>query len=65
MTKCEHEMTKQQKAERAERAERAVAAWLLDTTCDVCIDQQLDKVQQKYDRLLQAADESLAKRGLK
>lgn len=53
MTKCEHEMTKQQKAERAERAERAVAAWLLDTTCDVCIDQQLDKVQQKYDRLLQ------------
>ena len=50
MTKCEHEMTKKQKTE---RAERAVAAWLLDTACDACIDQQLAKVQQKYDRLLQ------------
>jgi hypothetical protein len=50
VTKCEHEMTKKQKAE---KAERAIAAWILDTTCDVCIDQQLAKVQQKYDRLLQ------------
>jgi len=65
MTKCEHEMTKKQKTERAERAERAVAAWLLDTTCDACIDQQLAKVQQKYDRLLQVVDERLVQRGLK
>ena len=50
MTKCEHEMTKKQKAE---KAAQALAAWLLDTTCDVCIDQHLAKVQQKYDRLLQ------------
>jgi hypothetical protein len=64
MTQCEHEMTQKQKMERAEKVERAVVARLLDTTCDVCIDRQLEKLQQKYDRLLQVADERLAKRGL-
>ena len=56
MKTCKHKMTKEQKIQ---RQERVLAAWLLDTTCEKCIDEHVALVQDRFDQLLIDVDEQL------